>query len=851
MMNMWEKINQIDQHSRKKRFWLCMISFLITFVCMYIIYAVMHVVPFGERTLAWEDADIQYMDFFSYFRDVLLGRNSLKYSMSNTLGNTSIGIYSYYLASPLSVLVVFFKQSQFQYFFSLLLAIKLSLASTTACYYLLVRFKDGIRPVMTCLLACSYGMMQYTLAQGANIMWMDGVYLLPLILLGVYRLVEEKKTAPLAIPVALSILFNWYTGGINCLWSAFFFLGEYLIHMCHEKVTWKETILAVVRYGVAMVIGVCISAVLFLPSIFDLRNGRGSAFDWGMLSDTFNAQLFSPIRNYTVGGTSAPSQVSLFAGSLVLVGVLSFFFNRNYKCREKCIVGIGLVFAVFMYFYSPTHFLFSLLKTAESYWYRYSYVSIMYLIFVAGLSFSKADTKLRYFLVAIGYVIIYGLSLAFRQEYSPLQRIFTVTFILVTGVAVYLYFRAEGKWKKLLAVVMMVSVLSELGINGIYLARIYSLDEGIHYRTYVEALDEQLADLRKLDDGTYRISQTSERRNNAHLDESFGYNYWSNTGYTSCPDNRQLELLDHLGYPSHGARLNALAGSILPSDSFLGVKYVIAERQYPGLERNDTIAEANGKSVYENPYYLPMAFTYTDGGELGFTNVFEYQNAIYSALTGETEMLYTRLTPVVETVENVRTYHLTVPEGNYALYGNICTYGYTDATVGKTGTNGFHYSAWLTRGAFDIEVDPGETEVAVFYKDNQGLVNIADEQFYALNLDALAAASAKIRANEVQAVTIENGHVTCTVNAKTGENLFLSVPVSDGWTIKRNGEEISLVQPFATAMTSIPLVEGENVIEMTYHIPALTMGVLVTIFGIAMLMFITWMERKKNKKKSV
>ena len=214
-------------------------------------------------------------------------------------------------------------------------------------------------------------------------------------------------------------------------------------------------------------------------------------------------------------------------------------------------------------------------------------------------------------------------------------------------------------------------------------------------------------------------------------------------------------------------------------------------------------------------------------------------------------MLYTRLTPVVETEENVRTYHLTVPEGNYALYGNICTYGYTDATVGKAGTNGFHYSAWLTRGAFDIEVDPGETEVAVFYTDNQGLVNIADEQFYALNLDALAAASAKIRANEVQTLTIENGHVTCKVNAKAGDNLFLSVPVSDGWTIKRNGEEISSVQPFATAMTSIPLAEGENVIEMTYHIPALTKGVLVTIFGITMLMFIIWMERKKNKKKDV
>lgn len=837
---------QLSQNNKKKRFFLCMFSFIVTFACMYIVYAIMHLEPFGNKTLAWEDADIQYLDFFSYFRDVLLGKNSLKYSMSNTLGNTSIGIYSYYLASPLSALVVFFKQSQFQVFFALLLAIKLSIASTTACYYLQVRFRDKINPVITCLLACSYGMMQYTRAQGANIMWMDGVYLLPLILLGVHKLIETKKIAPLAVPVALSILFNWYTGGINCLWSAFFFLGEYLIHACREKVTWKDTFAAIVRYGIAMLLGVCISVVLFLPSIADLRNGRGNSFDWGMLTDEFNGALLSPIVNYTVGGTSAPFQVSFFAGSLVLLGCISFFFNRNYKGREKCVVGVGLLFALYMYYYAPAHFIFSLLKVAESYWYRYSYVSIFYLIFIAGLAFAKADRKIPYWMLAIVYIVIYMVAVRLHHVYSPLQRMLTVAFILVTALTIYLYLRKEGTIKIIMSLVLIVSVLSELGINGIYLARIYSLDEGSNYKAYTEALNKQLEALRALDGGTYRISQTSERRNNAHLDESFGYNYWSNTGYTSCPDNRQITLLDWLGYPVHGARLNALAGSILPSDSFLGVKYVIAERQYPGLKRIDSIAQANGKYVYENPYYLPMATVYTPQGEPDFTNVFEYQNALFSQLAGEEMTLYTRVQPEIETEGNTRIYHLQVPEGNCALYGNIPTTRYLGATVGKVGTNGFHYADWLTRGVFDIEVEPGEKEVSVFFKSDQGF-DIADEQFYVLNLDVLQKASEKIREKQVQKLSIENGHVTCTVTAKEGENLFLSVPFSGGWTIKRNGTVVT-AETLGMAMNSIPLVDGENVIEMTYHIPHLRKAVILSVFGIAILIIISIRQKKQEEE---
>ena len=66
--------------------------------------------PFGDRSFLTEDLMFQYVDFFTWFQNVLLGEGSLFYSTSQALGNNTWGLYSYYLGSPLNFLIVFFEQ---------------------------------------------------------------------------------------------------------------------------------------------------------------------------------------------------------------------------------------------------------------------------------------------------------------------------------------------------------------------------------------------------------------------------------------------------------------------------------------------------------------------------------------------------------------------------------------------------------------------------------------------------------------------------------------------------------------------------------------------------------------------
>lgn len=97
--------------------------------------------PFGNNTLVVMDAKYQYLDFYSFLRDVLTGKNNIAYTFSKQLGSSAIAIYSYYLASPLSLLVVFFSKGEMNAFFDWLIVLKLSAIAVSCQYYLVRRFE--------------------------------------------------------------------------------------------------------------------------------------------------------------------------------------------------------------------------------------------------------------------------------------------------------------------------------------------------------------------------------------------------------------------------------------------------------------------------------------------------------------------------------------------------------------------------------------------------------------------------------------------------------------------------------------------------------------------------------------
>jgi uncharacterized membrane protein YfhO len=122
----------------------------------------------------------------------------------------------------------------------------------------------------------------------------------------------------------------------------------------------------------------------------------------------------------------------------------------------------------------------------------------------------------------------------------------------------------------------------------------------------------------------------------------------------------------------------------------------------------------------------------------------------------------------------------------------------------------------------------------VVFRSDENII-FKDTQFYGLDLNALQKVTDLIRAGEVTDIKMENGHVTCSVDGIRGRSVCLLIPWSKGWEVFRNGEQ---VQPdtVAGAMITVPLVDGENKIELTYHVPYLKEGMYVSAAALAVLL---------------
>ena len=852
----------------------------LTFLIIIAVYKIYGYAPFGNMSLAAMDANIQYLDFFAYFKDVLTGENSLLYTFGKTLGGSNIAVFSYYLSSPFSLLVIFFNKENLHTFFDLIIALKLSLAAATFYVYMNIRFT--LADEKTCLSKCihlimpvSYALSQYSIAQSSNVMWLDGVYMLPLILAFIYKLLHDSKhNWQLSICVALSILFNWYTAGINCLYSGIYFLIELgLIWAEHRNQTriWniKYCFIKLWKYLYSMAIGVLISGIIFLPTIAALKNSSRGTLEFSrLLNISFTGEIPSAITKYSLGALSENGSVSLYCGSVTLIGCMGAFLSKGISKKRKLILGCFLGITILSFYWNPLWIIFSLFKDASSYWYRYSYIGIFTFLFIASMLFIQKDIRqdIAALCKAVVCFAFFQLVLNYVRPTVDVQLLYRTVCLLCMILCIIIILSCYPFRRKaihiLLNAALILCVVFELFYNTHLLTRNYFVTDVPQYRAYIEGEEKQIGAIKEYDaQEPYRITQTvtrnmQENALTANYNESLAYNYWSISGYTSSPDDIQRNFLDRLGYRINGDNMCIVNTSILGADALLGVKYVRSQYQINGLEKIGNLKSVNNKEVYRNPYSLPFAFRY---GSTNFDttpfdmngNPFEYQNYLYSQLLGEKINLYIPLHYNMSRNDSQQTvgYQLKIPDGNYAVYGNLPWNWEVNAVLDINHQLQTAYSQWLSPSVFYVPTQSGDVSasVSVTAGDLNGF-SYGREQFCALDLSELERVTEILSMQTSDIIEIQNGYVHIKTCSDGEDRIYISIPYDKGWKISLNGH---IVKPelFADCMYSIPLEIGSNEIEMTYSPPGLNAGIGSTFLGLGLLISCYLIESKVYSRK--
>ena len=888
-----------------------LLAALVTAAIYWLVMLLGDYVPFGINTPAVTDAKLQYLDLFAYYRDVLTGQNSAVYTFSNTLGGGAAAIWAYYLASPFNLLVLLFEKDRMNLFLEVLITVKLSAASAAFAWFIGRRFRERVRGGMTLLLSVSYGLMQYMTAQGSNVMWLDGVILLPFIVLGIHNAVSSRRfrLRELAVPAALSVLANWYTGGINYLFSAVWFLYEVLRGQGTADAgsrpderngsEARRIASAAGKYLAGMGTGLLLAAVLFLPNVIALREGKAGswnpfAYAWPL---GLRGNPLSVIRSYRIGEMSDISRASFFSGTLAAFGTAAYFYSGRVRAREKLAILVPGLTAWLACFWYPLFYVFSLFMRNTSYWYRFGYLGCFVLLYCAAYWCGSLPRKggfrsrKRWAVIpkAGGTCLVLVLlsQKVWLQGGSGSTRAAIFMLLAVTAFMGYLYapdrvlkvLEAPGsiaKHRKILAVLLVALGLWEAFLETRAILNIYHTDTAQEYAAYSREAQAQIEALKEYDRaGFYRVSQTAARITNidgltgAYLD-AMAYRYASISGYTSCPENIQIEFLDRLGYRKEYDSFNIVNTSFLPADSLLGVRYILTPYGIPGLREVPELGSHNTKAVYANPYALPMALlpdSIGSGPEVTEEgDPFAFTEALYSSLSGEKANLWIRAEKEKSYERGTTTWKLKVPArkgAGYCLYGNLPWLFEADYDDPKwwddaqqqgrlTVADGwaFGYGGWLSPSVFYIPVS--ENGTAQITLETDGEPQLRDEQFYALDLERFGQLTAKIREKTGAAVRdllISNGKISCTVYSQEGQKLVLGVPASKGWSARVNGQKVR-IEDFEGCLVQIPLVPGENHIKMQYRVPGLGAGILLSAAGLGILAVWDLSGKKKDRKNS-
>lgn len=755
-----------------------------------------HVYPFGDNSFLTNDLKYQYIDFFAWFRRVLLGEANLRYSFSQGLGMNTWGLYSYYLASPFNLLCVLFPADKLTLFVFVISALKLGCIHISSAWYVQKRF--GLSKPATFLLSASFTFCSWTVSNLRNPLWIDCLILLPVCAYGCYELIRRQRMARLVIATALNVMFCWYTAYISILFLCIFVLVEFVDYVAEEGFSWKLMLDRALRFAGAIALGLLLSAWTFLPTILAMSKG-GPVLALGPLLKT---SLKSLIRGFLPGmWVNDDSTPQFYCGVIMMLLAVSLLFNRAVSIKTRIATLFVTIILIASSVLSPLEYIWCGMRVPNGFYSRTAFLLSFFALWTAG-----------YALQAL-------------KDHPKLHRAFRPAVILplLALTAIELFANAHSVWNQLY-------VGYSENNNSVYVATATST---------VKAIQD--------DDPTpfYRIDRTTTRADSAALNEGLALGYDQLSSYSSANNSQAIALLNSLGYSSVGEFSTRYAEPILAVDALLGVKYAIVEQapaRYVAISEPGDTASA----VYENPYALNLGIAASKGIQnctLEGENPFEMQNDMYSKILGHNVELYTEINArKTADSQDAKQWSVTVPAGSIGyLYinkdANAGSYWPVALTIDQRTINN---EAWRfdnnIRQIADASDAPSPHTVSL--EVAEGYIDMPQDNepvFYALNLEVFEQIIDELKTSEFVPAVFEDGKVEGKYTAENDCNLLLSVPYDDGWSVTINGAAAELTPAADKGMSCLRVQKGTNKIVMIYKTPGAFAGLAVSLATVAAL----------------
>ncbi len=648
--------DKIDNFFLKYNYSYLIWAFFVPAVLMLLVYIRMDVHPFGSSSVLVLDLNGQYVQFFEALRSAIYGDSSFLYSFERSLGGEFLGIYAYYLASPFSYIVALFPKKNILE--ALLAIFVLKCGSAGLSFGVYMHNSQKCNKTVNIALSTLYAMCSYFVVMHHNTMWIDGLILLPLLALGIERVIKYKKPSLYVVSLSLTLMANYYIGYMSCIFAilySFYFMVSSINTSNENPIGEKQHFLrSLSRMGIYSIISIGVSAVMLIPAYYSLTFGK-TEFSVPDFSFTQKFDFIDFITKMFPGAydTVYPNGLPwIYSGVVAIILLPLFFLTKKIKWQEKLASGVFVLFLFISMNINTLDMIWHGFQAPNWLNYRYSFMFSFIVLMLAG----KAITLIR----EIGYksvlassgislilvIILQKLAPTYERHDGEILPYFDningvwLSIICILSYAAILVimtkYRADSEKIDNLALIMAFVICAEVFLNGVFYTQRLNEDVVISsYESYHGFYDkhEEAVDYIKetADKEFYRVEKTFTR----NVTDAFVFGVSGLASSTSTLYEDVIELLRKLGLKAD-SHWSEYGGSTPITDSFFGVEYLMTLPEDSAPYMYDLYYENENTKVYKNPYALSLAFASSkDINDVSFYVPVDIEDYEYSESLGE------------------------------------------------------------------------------------------------------------------------------------------------------------------------------------------------------------------------
>lgn len=885
------------------------IAFFATAITMITIFFCNKMIPFGDNTILRMDLYHQYGPLFAELFERISNSDSLIYSWTSGLGSCFLGNYFNYLSSPLGFLIFFFDHKDITEAIAVMILIKAALSASTFTYY--IKRSLHSQSYVSVAFGVMYSFCGYMLAYYWNVMWLDAMVLLPIVLLGIERIIDHGKMKTFVISLALTMFSNYYMSYMLCIFSVIYFIYYFFINyspldVVDKKIKSKKRIFnnRLIRSGLIFTLAAIITAGLMagvlVPVYQVLRDSSAT-------SNTFPTQFSSyfsfydffanHLANLTTTIRSSGDHVlpNVYCGILTLILAPLYFFTKSISKKEKFATLALLAILLLSFNTNYLNYIWHGFHFPNDLPYRQSFIYSFVLLVIAYKTFIRAKefTTKHFAGVGVGLLIFVMLVQEMTSKNVSASTVTLTIILIVLYVCIISIFMDKKFHTASVAALLVICVCSEA-----VMCDSNTVSISVQKDSFVSGYDEFQNVKDKLDtiegEDFYRMELTDLR---TRMDNSWLY-YNGASVFSSMASEKMSKLQDRLGMMSNTINSYTYNPQTPVYNMMFSLDYIVNNTTpdllaaSPNYER---VYSYSNYTAYKNNYSLPIAYLadsnlaswandeYIENWNINtaadpFALQGDYFNLATSGLGSPFIRLYpayidySNIAPFTESINSSAFYFdktndsfdgaavfTLIPEADSNIYIYFDVTGSSARSITVTSRQGTMAHSVNQSCILDIGYHNANDTITVNLPLEAAAGTI---KFVAYTLDEETFISGydKLKSQQVLIEEFSDTNIKGRFTATEDCMVYTSIPYDTSWQIYIDGEKVSSekVIPVGGALIGVLVEKGNHNIEFRYELTSLYAGLLITVMTVLAItayylikLLFTYKKNKKRKKRII